>query len=92
MLYIIYLLLEKEIDKLNTPSINSFLDDSFISKFLYELSNRYEIKCYINVVLNSLIRKINDINSNYLSLDIFNDAKKKSRNQEIKNDNNFPRK
>ena len=87
MLYIIYLLLEKEIDKLNTPSINSFLDDSFISKFLYELSNRYEIKCYINVVLNSLIRKINDINSNYLSLDIFNDAKKKSRNQEIKNDN-----
>ena len=86
MLYIIYLLLEKEIDKLNTPSINSFLDDSFISKFLYELSNRYEIKCYINVVLNSLIRKINDISSDYYPLDIFNDAKKKSRNQEIKND------
>ena len=77
MLYIIYLLLEKEIDKLNTPSINSFLDDSFISKFLYELSNRYEIKCYINVVLNSLIRKINDISCNYHSLDILNDIKKK---------------
>ena len=87
MLYIIYLLLEKEIDKLNTPSINSFLDDSFISKFLYELSNRYEIKCYINVVLNSLIRKINDISSDYYPLDIFNEAKKKSKNEDLKKDN-----
>jgi hypothetical protein len=76
MLYIIYLLLEKEIDRLNTPSINSFLDDSFISKFLFELSNRYEIKCYINLILNSLIRKIEDENLEYHSLDLSKENKK----------------
>ena len=44
ILYIIYLLLEKEVDTLNTPSLFSFMDTGFLSTFLMEFSNRYEIK------------------------------------------------
>ena len=70
ILYIIYLLLEKEIDSLYTPSVSTFLDQSFVSKFLTELGNRYEIKHYIDIILNYLILNIEEINITYNSLDI----------------------
>ena len=75
IVYIIYLLLEKEIDNLFTPAVNSFLDESFIGKFLYELSYRNEIKLFLNTVLNSLIIKLENINFNYYSLEIINKTK-----------------
>ena len=70
ILYIIYLLLEKEIDSLYTPSVSTFLDQSFVSKFLTEMGNRYEIKHYIDIILNHLIMDIEELNIQYNSLDI----------------------
>ena len=70
ILYIIYLLLEKEIDSLYTPSVSTFLDKSFVSMFLSEMGNRYEIKHYIDIILNYLIRNIEEINISFYSLDI----------------------
>ena len=70
ILYIIYLLLEKEIDSLYTPSVSTFLDQSFVSKLLTEMGNRYEIKHYIDIILNYLIMDIEELNIQYNSLDI----------------------
>ena len=73
--YIIYLLLEKEIDNLCAPLVDSFLNDSFIGDFLKELGNKYEIKNYLDIILNSLIREFDEVNSNYISMDIVNNSK-----------------
>jgi hypothetical protein len=70
ILYIIYLLLEKEIDSLYTPSVSTFLDKSFVSMFLSEMGNRSEIKHYIDIILNYLIRNIEEITISFYSLDI----------------------
>ena len=70
MLYIIYLLLEKEIDSLYTPSVSTFLEQSFISTFLTEMGNRYEIKHYIDIILTNLIMNIEETNLKYNSMDI----------------------
>ena len=55
ILYIIYLLFEEEIDKLNSPSILSFLEDSFLADFLIEIGNKLENKNYLDLILNGLI-------------------------------------
>ena len=70
IIYIIYLLLEKEIDQLITPSEQTFLDDSFISKFLKEIGSRYEIKNYIDIILNELICNLEESYCNFYFLDI----------------------
>ena len=70
IIYIIYLLLEKEIDKLITPACQSFLDDSFIAHFLKEIGSRYEIKNYIDIVVNDLICNLEETNSKFYFLDI----------------------
>lgn len=88
ILYIIYLLLEKEIDALNTPSLYSFLDSGFLSIFLTEFSNRYEIKCYINEVINTLIQNLESSENIFYSLDIFSSTKS---TQVIKKDQSFLR-
>ena len=75
ILYIIYFLLEKEIDSLYTPSVSTFLAQSFISKFLTEMGNRYEIKHYIDIILNYLIMNIEEQNITYNSLDILGNKK-----------------
>ena len=54
IIYLVYLLLEKEIDKLIVPSEHDFLDDSFLAQFLKEMGSRYEIKSYIDIILNDL--------------------------------------
>ena len=89
IVYIIYLLLEKEIDNLFTPAVNSFLDESFIGKFLFELSYRNEIKLFINTVLNSLIIKLENINFNYRSLEIINKTKTDNNNTNLYYSLNF---
>ena len=75
ILYIIYLLLEIEIDSLNSPSIISFLEDTFLGEFLGEMRNKYEINKYIDTILNSLIREIEEKNTSCISLDIINNSK-----------------
>ena len=78
IIYIIYLLLEKEIDQLFAPSELSFLDDSFIAKFLKEMGSRYEIKNYIDIILNELICDLEEIYSYFYSIDL---TKKVKNNQ-----------
>ena len=75
ILYIIYLLLEKEIDSLYTPSVSTFLDKSFVSMFLSQMGNRYEIKHYIDIILNYLIRDIEETNISFYSLNIEENCK-----------------
>ena len=88
MLYIIYLLLEKEINSLCTPSPISFLSNSFLSKFLIEFANRYEIKHYIDIVLNNLIKDIEELNLSFYSLNISFATKIQIENSKKKNKNN----
>ena len=78
ILYIIYLLLEKEIDSLFTPSVSTFLEQSFISNFLTEMGNRYEIKHYIDIILNKLIMEIEETNMTYNSMNILSSQLKKT--------------
>ena len=82
ILYIIYLLLEIEIDNLISPSAESFLNNSFLSEFLSELRNKYDIKNYIDIALNSLIRELDEKNFEYNSLDIVNSSKINLKNYE----------
>ena len=78
ILYIIYLLLEKEIDSLYTPSVSTFLEQSFISNFLTEMGNRYEIKHYIDIILNNLIMEIEETTMTYNSMNILSNQLKQT--------------
>ena len=75
ILYFIYLLFEIEIDNLLTPSVECFLNNTFLSEFLIELGHKYEIQSYIDIVLIPLIREINEIYPKYNSLDIINNSR-----------------
>ena len=70
IIYLVYLLLEKEIDKLIVPSEHDFLDDSFLAQFLKEMGSRYEIKSYIDIILNDLICFLEESHLSYYSLDL----------------------
>ena len=85
ILYIIYLLLEKEIDSLYSPSAMSFLENSFLGDFLTEMANKYEISNYIDNILNSLIREVEEKNSFYNSLDIIENSKEHYNKNKIGN-------
>jgi hypothetical protein len=60
IIYIIYLLLEKEIDNLFVPFPHSFLEESFLTDFLIEFRHKYEIKIYLDLIINSLIRDLEE--------------------------------
>ena len=70
IIYLVYLLLEKEIYKLIIPCEQSFLDDSFLAQFLKEMASRYEIKNYIDIILNDLICFLEESHSTYYNLDL----------------------
>ena len=70
IIYLVYLLLEKEIDKLIIPSEKEFLDESFLAQFLKEMGCRYEIKNYIDIILNDLICFLEESHLSYYSLDL----------------------
>ena len=73
IIYLVYLLLEKEIDKLIVPCEQSFLDDSFLARFLKEMGSRYEIKNYIDIILNDLICFLEESHSSFYNLDLNED-------------------
>ena len=75
IIYIIYLLLEKEIDILSLPTPESFLNASFLNDFLIELGHKYEIKNYLDIIFNSLIRELEELYPFYFSMDIINKSK-----------------
>ena len=86
ILYIIYLLLEEDIDRLESPSILSFLEDSFLGDFLIEIGNKYENKKYIDLILNSIIRDVEDKSSSFISLDILSNSNNHYKNYKYDND------
>ena len=87
ILYIIYLLLEKEIDNLYSPSILSFLEGTFLGDFFTEFGNKYEITYYIDTILNSIIREVEEKNSSFNSLEIIENSK--NHYQYYKTDTSF---
>ena len=89
IIYFIYLLFEIEIDNLLTTSVESFLDNTFLSEFLIEFGHKCEIQSYIDIVLIPLIKEINEIYPKYHSLDIINNSRLHYNNyfeKGIKND------
>jgi len=69
ILFLIYLLLEKEIERLNSPSVASFLDGSFIGRFLKSLTRRQDVKSYLSMILGDLILKMETSTENFLEVD-----------------------
>ena len=87
ILLICYFLLEKEIDNLNTPSVSSFLNGSFIGKLLKSFTRRQDIKSYLSMILGDLILKIEKSTVNFLEIDVsrINDHLKDKKTSEILN-------
>ena len=76
ILFIILFLLKEEIDNLLCPLSNNFLQDSFLKYFLNELGNKFEIRNYFDVILNPLIKDLEDKNSFNYNLNIIKNSKK----------------
>lgn len=70
ILLICYYLLEKEIDSLNSPSVSSFLNGSFIGKLLKSFTRRQDIKSYLSMVCGDLILKMEKSTINFLEIDV----------------------
>ena len=71
ILIFIFLLLEKEIDNLISPSVSWFLnnDYSIIGKILKSYTKKSEVKAYVSLILNDIILKIENSTENFLELD-----------------------
>ena len=91
LLILIYLLLEKEINSMNSASVASFLDDNYsiLGKFLKSYTKKPELKNYLSNTLGSLILSIeNEPNSLDLNISIIKntiDTEKKYNNISRKN-------
>ena len=71
ILILIFLLLEKEIDNLISPSVTWFInnDNSIIGKILKSYTKKSEVKAYVSLILNDIILKIENSTENFLELD-----------------------
>lgn len=72
LLILCYLLLEKEVDNMNSASVQSFLDESntFIGKLLKSYTKKQELKTYLTVTLGSLILLIENNSDGCIDLDL----------------------
>ena len=75
LIFMIYLLLEKEVNGLSSPREDKFLNNSFMDYFFRIFFHREEVKNYFYLVLISGIENINQTCFEYYSLDIINDSK-----------------
>ena len=92
LLILIYLLLEKEINEMNSATVASFLDDNYsiLGKFLKSYTKKQELKTYLSNTLGSLILSIENLGEICLDLNLTNikntiDKTKKRGNIFIKN-------
>lgn len=71
ILIFIYLLLEREIDSMISPSVSWFLnnDYSIIGKILKSYTKKPEVKAFVSLILNDTILKIENSTENFLELD-----------------------
>ncbi len=65
-----YLLLEKEINDLYTSSIDSFLEFSFMGRFLKSICRRLDIKNYLSLALKDLIYELENQSENFMDIDL----------------------
>jgi hypothetical protein len=74
LLILIYLLLEKEINEMNSATIASFLDDNYsiLGKFLKSYTKKQELKTYLSNTLGSLILSIENLGETCLDLNLTN--------------------
>ena len=76
LIKIIQLLIVEEIKELLSPLSRNFLQDSFLKFLLSELGNTYKIGNYIDIILNNLIKDIEDKNSFNCYLNIIYNSRK----------------
>lgn len=72
LLILCYLLLEREVEGMNSACVSSFLDESttFIGKLLKSYTKKQELKTYLTVTLGSLILKIENSAEGCIDLDL----------------------
>ena len=95
LLTLIYLLLEREINEMNSASSSSFLDERycFLGKFLKSYTKKQELKSYLSLTLGNLIMKIENsgdkcLDLNLMKIKMFLENEKKKNNNDF-NYNNF---
>ena len=71
ILVFIYILLEREIDKMLSPTFSWFLnkDISIIGKILKSYTKKPEVKSFASLILNETILKIENSTENFLEID-----------------------
>lgn len=75
-------LLSDEIQGMNSPSIYSFLDSSFIGKLLNNFTKRHDLRNYLAMTLKDLILNIENLSDHFMDLNayrIFDYIKSKSK-------------
>lgn len=91
LLNLCYLLLEKEINELESPNINDFLESSFIGRLFKNLCKRPDVKNYLSLTVKDLILKLENLSENFMEIDLdkINDYIKHSVNDEFMFSNYF---
>ena len=96
LLILIYLLLEREINEMNSASSSSFLDENlcFLGKFLKSYIKKQELKNYLSLTLGNLIMEIENSNEKCLDLNLmkikmFLENERKKNNSNDNNNHNF---
>lgn len=70
LLIFTYIMLEKEIEILKTPSLDSFLDFSFMGRFLKSICRRIDIKNFLSLTLKDLIYELENQSENFMDIDL----------------------
>jgi len=65
-----FLLLEKEINQMNSPAVSSFDDNYFIGKILKSYAKKSEFKIYFSNILNELIINVDNNMDTCLEIDL----------------------
>lgn len=91
LLHICYLLLEKEINELEDPNPNGFLENSFIGKLLKNLIKRTDVKNYLSLTVKDIIMKLENMSEDFMDLDLdkINEYLKISKNDDTMYSNSF---
>jgi hypothetical protein len=72
LLILIYLLLKKEIDQMNSARVLSFLDEGekFIGKLLKSYTKRQDLKTFLTMILGNILLEVENHTETCLDLDI----------------------
>jgi hypothetical protein len=91
LLYICFLLLEKEINELEDPNSNGFLENSFIGKLLKNLNKRTDVKNYLSLTVKDILLKLENLSENFMEIDLdkINEYLKFIKNDDIINSSIF---